>query len=482
MVGITERDSNRTTTSFVFEENTFIKARDFYRSNYSERDKLIDVIDQNGSVIFSLEWKNNKLGEAEYFGADNLWDYDVFDECIDDELLQDSNVFFFHEMEEYTYAISKIILSRYDNKEIFIADQNGKYFFEGDERVHVINDKRDMFLKYYELYCDNVMDITTSFQFAAYDRWKRECTSLIMMTSLFWMRNISSYGEENPDKCILLIDYPIGMSGLGDLTTYTIYAVWMSYSRKYMGKPIVPVVDFSQNGDTNMFLERDNENIWEKFYQPVSDITKEEAHRSKYVLELKTKENAYNAYYLDVQNNITLSVAFSKYLKFSQKTREKINEVKKSLGLPRGRGLAVKARGTDFYKGWTFQGEKFREGGPMRPKEFVGEVRKEFQRGKYDYLFLATEDEEFVKAFQKSELSNDLYETDAYKTSGIKSIAANIIDSGRNVYEESLIYLAEILIMSECSALIANTDCGAVRMARAWNNNMYEKVIVIPWR
>lgn len=232
-----------------------------------------------------------------------------------------------------------------------------------------------------------------------------------------------------------------------------------------VNKDMVPVVDMT--GCRNPYLDStsDNKNWWELYFdQPTGNGGKvlkitagkgngEVPHSRIGVLEKRSRwywGKVYEAYF---KPNNTVMEYFNK-------------EYELLLGAGSFRTLGVLVRGTD-YKG--------AKGHPVQPS--VDEVIRVVKSvaHKYDKIYIATEEQKNVKAFEQAftgkVITNKRNYFDGIDMSG-KTINDIRFERENDGYLSGLEYLSSILLLSKCDGLVAGI-CGGSVAAVYINNNKY---------
>lgn len=293
-----------------------------------------------------------------------------------------------------------------------------------------------------------------------------------IMYSVLWLKDIKAFGNQNDDKKIVLLDYPCFNEGLVSIVKWT-YA----HIRWILEKGYVPVVDL--HSYPNQYLNLETENMWEYFFEPVSNISVQEAYRSKNVIRavdntIIVNESKINPYQQKWGWNVLDSTEFCNIVKLNRETREYI-ETK----IPReisGRTLGVVMRGTDFRPEAAKKINKSWREDIVDAETFLKACVHYKNKLEYEYIFLATEDAEYFAMFQNV-FGDKLLSVDQkrvsydYKNREYKQIKdLLVIQDGKAVGRN---YLAVIHCLSICDSLLFNIECGAVQLAVCWNDNKY---------
>lgn len=454
-------------------KDVFDEARKIFYNNENVREDMIAVQGENREILYYLKYDHNQVDPLIY--VDPYWDYNIYDENIDFELLDRGQVFIFLELEEYTYQIARIIQMHYLDKEIFFTDKKASLFFCESERLHIVSSINEIYNCHRDCISKTMMTIDSKKEFLHNEMRFiiKRYRSLSVMTSLFWKCNRMSFGNENPDKTFFLIKNTLDVGGMADLIKFTLYRVAMAKE-----KGLIPVIDLSVKGDNNQYNNGDGTNAWTMFFEQITDIPLEEVYRSKNVVISRDKMDIFNPYILEQHYFMDLQQACKKYLKFNEKVTsyiskmyyEKIPNNKKKI-------LGVIGRGTDYHSNramWICE--------PLETDAFLEEVAKAFEEWNCEYIFLATEDENVFKAFMGSNLRDKIISVDQeridyndakYKNLWLAEIKVRDKTGG---YIDNLRYLGILWILSKCSSLISSVSCGSSKLAIAFNIEKYDNV------
>ena len=119
---------------------------------------------------------------------------------------------------------------------------------------------------------------------------------------------------------------------------------------------------------------------------------------------------------------------------------------------------------------------------PAGPEELVEKVQRLVKEQGYDHVFLATEDAVVFRTFSESELSPILLSVDQdrveYDEKEDKLLVELYEDRKDKGYQDTLLYISIIYILSKCTSMVASTDCGAYLLAMGLNGHKYEYVDV----
>lgn len=473
-----DKDSRRDAISkieLVHDEDVFDKARKIFYENVELRDKMLSVTGEPG-IRYYLRWEANRVDEVHY--VEEFWEYNINDSRIDYELLDRGEVYLFFTFEEYTYQIARIVQREYPHKYIFFLDQNAGLFFSETPYLHIISSIADLYNKYRMciskviLTIDSQKEFLNNYMRAIIKRYR----SLSVMTSLFWKRNVTAYGKKNPDKLFYVIKDRLGGSGLGDMIKRALLKAAMV---KEKPGNIIPIIDFSAEGDWNQFTEGSGENAWTLYFEQISDISLKEVYESENVIVSSHDGwDVFNPYYHEKNCFMDWKSMFQKYLHINNKAMRYIDALyTKTVPPEKSRVLGVIGRGTDYHSEKSV--------GTPKPKEtqaFIQEVERYAKQWRCEYIFLATEDKAVYESFMKSSIKEKIIAVDQERIDYCDERNKNLFlyeikkRDHKGGYFDSLQYLGILYILSKCDCLMSTCFCGAVQCAVGMNNGKYEDV------
>ena len=481
-------DMPRADRALSLSNSVFLEARDLFHAQEALRTCAIPLTAADGTALpFSMVWKRNLTDElppdvvARFpLHASDFWDYSMEDGFLDFELLERGDVFLFEELEEYSFALTRLIRAYYPDKYIFFKDPKAAYFFEKTELLRFIRDDSEFYSRFSYLISRSIVEVSTAvMSLKPYDPiqfLEKRYTSLELMTSLFWAREIYSYGDKNPDKIFCVIKSPLGMQGLADMSRYPLYRA--EIASQHGGNQVIPVIDLSVPDDGNQFNGGSGENIWTMFFEQLTDIPLEEIHRSRNVILAWEHQLMFNPYLVEEFYYEDWALMFRKFLRYNQKTRAYIDQLEAEV-VPEnpGRVLGIIGRGTNYNSSQTggFLGT------PLDGPALLGKARQLMTEKGFDRIFLATEDQSIFDTFAGSDLANRMFfvpqpRIDYSDSANNDKLLVDIYaQEKRDGYQDTLRYLGILDILAKrCDALIATVDCGAYHYAIALNDGRYE--------
>lgn len=496
--------------TFRISENLFQEARDYVYANRETDGVCFPVVNTRGKFMFWIQYSENLV-----LGIKRN-DFPDYEKCVSDRerldfsFLNQYRTFVFPEAEEYSVAIAGLLQKFCPDKRCVFLDKRAKYFikgktvrfmpFRGTAGRYMELLTRWMQGKNQDIGLVNRMICLLLYRFiksldkkhyvciAATDKeffWPvgSICNSAKLMYSVLWCRNRKSFGDKNEDKTIVLLDYPCFNEGLVSIVRWT-----YTHVRWILEKGYTPVVDL--HAYPNQYLNSEKENMWEYFFEPVSEISVGEAYESRHVISASDNtillgESKINPYQEKWGRRNLDSEAFCKLIRMNSETRQYV-ESRMPKELP-GNVLGVVMRGTDFRKEAAEKINKEWRKDIVDAETFLQACIHYKNKLEYEYIFLATEDAEYFEMFRQA-FGDRLLSVDQKRVSydyknqeyvQIKDLLA-IQDgkaAGRN-------YLAVIHCLSVCDSLLFNIECGAAQLAECWNNNKYRicKQISAGWK
>lgn len=283
------------------------------------------------------------------------------------------------------------------------------------------------------------------------------------------------FGKKNEELTFYLIRSSGNAPGLMSLYNYVVKHIQYALNNNY-----IPIIDFKYF--SNMYLypsQIGKVNSWEYWFrQPQEKYSLEEIRKSKNVIISGVSSSGYGSRsellskeYVGTYHNI-----IENYIKFNSATEKYIIQTHRKLfGGGQKRILGVKARGTD-YKSLSPRDHCI----VPENEELCSIVDDMMESEKYEYLFLATEDEQIYLYF-KNRYGDKLIvnqENRYDSNTGNKEIAQIFRKKKVDLKQEGLDYLTSVYLLSKCDSLITPI-VGAGAMAILMNGNRYRKLYII---
>lgn len=470
------------TICYEIDGDIFVKARDYYY-NGGKKNTLIPILDSSGKLDFILYFQENKIN---IWGEYNFRKYDDYDlirdkEILDYTIIEKPDCFVFYELEEYTFALTNLILERYPEKKIIYIDDNITYFYDSSflTVVNSIYNVYDIIGECLTAYIRSNIGYCGTVNFPQI--LSRDYSSIQLINSLVWCIKTKEFGELNSDKTILLIDYPAKTGGLGDIMKFTAVYKLIAQEKNWL---------FAVNLNTypNQYLMSENDNMWEYYFQDISDISLEEVYKSKNVISARDNnilmdQKFENILYDDkiegITDNITgtgIDKRISGKILLNSYTIKWINEnLPEEILNKKKRIMGLIVRGTDY------KAENVRKLGRRHIKPdldiIVAKAKYLMEIYECDYIFVATEDEEYFKVLKNSFEDKVLYVNQKrFNIDGSEKYKylAEEVEKLSNPKEFGYDYLTSVYGLSKCDVLLSSTLCGAYFMAKYFNEGNYE--------
>lgn len=196
-------------------------------------------------------------------------------------------------------------------------------------------------------------------------------------------------------------------------------------------------------------------NVFEYYFEQVSDLSAEEINTSAAVIESTPKHGRFiyeqecSMYATNESEIDTLACIYRKYIHLNSTTKKYIDE-NISHVLQGKNILGIHVRGTDF----KIQLNKHPV--VITIDDYLFVAQKLWKTGKYDQIFLATDDSEAVKRFTAVFGNSMSYYADIKRSEGSVSLA--LLDSERenHHYMLGLEVLRDVYTLASCDGFIGN--------------------------
>lgn len=297
-----------------------------------------------------------------------------------------------------------------------------------------------------------------------------------------------SYGDLHEDKVFYVIrsidcNSPFYIGPINNLLANYFYVIsHIMYAERKNWIPVVdqlnyPVynsVSFSVNGTFN---------AWEYYWKQPSGYLLEDVYKSKNVV--LSKQNWFSEY--DLGYDIKLykkreivsrySSVMSK-IHYNKVVKNSINDILRKKRIKNKRILGVNYR----FAGHSLKHFDKAKGHPVQPDidVLINIVSDRIRRWNLEYIFIASDTEEAINAFEKCFPERVMYlARNRYSESLQRGEHSEIYDS-EAIYNTSLSYLAEMELLAQCSCLIGSVNSG-FRYALLKNNNQYEHIEILDY-
>lgn len=420
-----------------------------------------DVIKQDNQYFFQKEIKDRVYLQSgvEYTNF-NIKGCNLIEEQdnLDYSLFSDIDIIVFEKVEEYTKALTDLILCRFPNKRIIYLDKNATLFWE-ETKVSYIADQSLTLEQVQGAKMYIYSDIDDANESVCIRGYSLIYSSLQVMQSLCWCRKRVSLGENNADKTILLIEFSGENAGMGDIVISVQQYIRLARQRGWYS-----VVHLTEK---NQYISLEGDNMWDYYFEQPSGISVEEALQSKSVI--RGSENNFGILPWVANPLCNMNDALKEKVYFKEDILNLFDESMPKQLLQSYKVLGVIARGSDLAKCTHLK---------IDINKMIEEVKNTFYRG-YEYIFLATEDKKYQELFYK-EFGDKLlfipqkrichdYEKEEYK------YVADLLEIEKESRAEwGSKYLLITYCLSKCDALLYSIPCGALRLANLWRDTSFE--------
>lgn len=493
---------------FELDEQMFIRARNWYKENEQERGKKFVVVDADGQGVGILFWQENWLKNkfnpySRGVKPSQFFDYDFRRDGLNTFLLDRAYTYVFLEMEEYTHAIADWILKHHPERDVYFKDESADLPVWGNEngRIHVFSDWNELPPYKKCLFITSQMFLSRGASLP--NEADLVYNSIEVMWAVMWGKNMLHPGVLHPDLRVAILDMPHGRGyGFNDLTTeFCNYA----YQAKMQG--FVPVVDLTADGCC-VYAEP-GKNVWTELYQPISELTLDEARRCRNVILGSMQERRWERsvtmsmarpYWEEVRSRADYNDYFRRCTRLSDKTwqyvlqhaprnlrgrlsRQAATETDGRVGdlaenVIVGRVLGVNIRGTD-YRPEAQRRRNFAISWNAGLDLVFSWCHSLIASGNYDYIYLATEDldyfERFLEEFGKDKIffvnRKRIYHD--YKKDDNVLAPQLFINSGISQIDLVRSYITEMKCLAACDDMISSNMTGPWNLTTMWNNGHF---------
>ena len=231
---------------------------------------------------------------------------------------------------------------------------------------------------------------------------------------------------------------------------------------------LIPVVDM-KNYWTSYSLSTSicgSENAWEYFFEQPTEYTLDNAYKSKqYVLSKGNRisqthwlSNKNLDFVFDPDNITELNRLLSAYVHLNPLTKKILEQIKSKIDFDPSRTLGISLRGTDYI-------EVEPHGHPRQPgiSQIIEGISRAYDPKMHNKIFLACEDIE-IRNEVEEQFKGLVHKNFRQSSYFIEQVIAELGLSGRDLDKmvNSLGYLIEMWILSECTSCLASLANGSV--------------------
>jgi hypothetical protein len=213
--------------------------------------------------------------------------------------------------------------------------------------------------------------------------------------------NINSFGNLNKNK----IFYVIRRSpGTGLFSNLTFVLNHMLIAKKFGFIPVVDMKNFITiyNEKNSIY---DTKNAWEYYFKPISNYSLDEVYKSYKVVFCDNK--FYNTFCYNIEKNDSMKKILQNEIKFNDKIYNEFKYIQKKNY--KGKILGIHFRGTSYK---SSPGHPF----PATTKQMINLTNRLIKKYKFKKIFLATEEESYLKVFKEEFKDKLIYLKDIYRS------------------------------------------------------------------
>ena len=469
--------------TFEFDEDVFIKARDFYEVNRDMRHHKV-VIYKNGEPLFCLGYIRNQAVNVDVnspkaqMKLSHFWKYSVEDEGIDYSHVDRYQMVIYEKLEEYSCHTARLIMKHNPDMIIAFTDPNARYLFKESDKLIIAESEEELFLAHPELKELRTLRGKTDIVWDIRGVFTGNVPSIEIMTGMYWLKREFSYGPDNPDKTFYLIKQPVKENGITALVSNVMGIIGMLKEKR---PDFIPVVDLGVENDLNQFVGSSGEDVWGMFFKQVSPYSLQEVYNSAHVVLDQNSNLNMNPYLTEfVFSNQRAELKYGDELKLTDEVQAYVDEKLKAIfPAEKKRILAVVVRGSDYLAPSV---QKYVPHG-ITAQETLEKAIMYVNEKKFDHVFLATEDKANLDLFMNSELKDRLIYVDQDRVDYTLEENHNKLlieiygQEKKDPYKRALDYICVLEAASGCDALLANVACGVVTYSLGRNKG-YEFVDV----
>ena len=303
-----------------------------------------------------------------------------------------------------------------------------------------------------------------------------------------------SFGDKNPDKTFYIIRpyYFLERNALVSNVNNLLFHYYRNLEHLAWGVEHgwIPVIDWENYGPFSHgedYPINGTTNKWEYYWNQPSNYTLAEVYQSKNVIlsVQNTRDNEYmpSAFFKtplqkQAEDYISRCPKYDQLITLNKFTSDYITKKESEL-FPKGaRILGVSIRGTSY---GVESSHTETLGHPIQPSlvNLIKSIKVAVQEWEMDYIFMTCELDSVINCIKKEfgdkvlVLPRLRYTTSPKRGDVEKGLDPLYVPGQK--YQTNLDYLAEMVLLSRCTSLLAAMSSGT-RCALIWNNNQYENI------
>lgn len=259
-------------------------------------------------------------------------------------------------------------------------------------------------------------------------------------------------GSMNEKETFYILRVSDPTSGWGNIIPSILQGITYAKKRGYL-----PVVDMQYFQNQYLEVEKyGKENAWEYYFDQTCNYTLEEVYASKNVI---------------ISGIYTNSCMEKKYsdIQYNQITRFKIDQEYRKIFPKKQKVLGLVYRGTDYYSAYNHPI-------PMEINAYISKIKMVMEKIGYNYIFMATEVQEVIEAFDKEFGERVLYtDQKRYSINERRLLYKVHFNRDNDAYLKGLEYLEVLELLARCDALLGPA-IATTKLAELINDGKYEFV------
>lgn len=289
--------------------------------------------------------------------------------------------------------------------------------------------------------------------------------------------HLNTYGDEYKGETIYLVDEQGGGVGFFAELGVTLIKLYFADERGF-----TPYIHWGKN---YLYYEPDGiegeDNAFLYYFAPASHVKNIKKARHVVKSEMRHYEQVkslFGAVSYDVSEEYVDAMAemLKKYIRYNDRTKDFLEKQRNAL-LGDKRTLAVHYRGTDFRKQYNNHPVA------VRIEQTIEETQKLLDTGRYEQIFLATDENAAVRKFREIFGSKVKVYQDTFRDEGgDESIAFSSSERKNHKYLLGLEVLRDQYTLTCCEGLVcgySNVTFLARVMRRGWMNRDYQDYVLI---
>ncbi len=315
-------------------------------------------------------------------------------------------------------------------------------------------------MRYLNAVIIRIYNFVISLRIVNWDVWFFRKVRVWLHSHICW-ECCACFGKNNPDKTFYVIRCP--KNDLGFFGFYNFVIFHMKIAEE-LGA--ISMIDLKYYPNDYIMEDRDigRKNCWEFYFNQVENIGIDDVYRSKNVIMGSGSYIPSLSEVHDTKELMRSHILIEKYIKPTNLIQELYRKRRADLGMEGKRILGVKCRGTDF-----LQTKPSKHSIVPDAEHTILVIReKEIEWGKYDFIFVATEDKCLYQSL-KMEFGERMISNDEKVIGDVGGKWLNELfrDKMKGTKRDRMTeYLISILLLASCDALIAPVVGGTLGAMR----------------